>query len=338
MMAARLALRRAALGVALAAAACAHALAGDFYADKTVTMIVGFAPGGGVDTGARLVARHLPSFIPGKPSIVVQNMPGAAGIIAANHIYARAAPDGLTLAMPGREWPVERALQNPGARFDPLKLAWIGSTGATNDIAWVRADTGVRSVEDLKRPRAKVIFGALGRNTQTASVPMLLAAQGLAIAVVPGYDATASILLALEKNEVSGIFTNEASFARRHDLVDRGVVLPILQSEPRKAGLPLLRDIVAAKEQPLLAAVTAPERFGLPLVGPPGMPPDRVAILRKAFMGMASDASFRREAEQLGEPNGFPIEGAALARMIAEVIGAMTPQVVAAYSELTQRK
>ena len=129
-----------ALSAGLAGGLPRPARANDFYQGKTLTVIVGFAPGGGVDTTARMVARHLVRFIPGQPSLVIQNMEGAAGIVAANHVGRRVAPDGLTLAVPGRSWFVEGIVKNPGATYDPTQFAYVGSPGAVNSMVWVRVE------------------------------------------------------------------------------------------------------------------------------------------------------------------------------------------------------
>ena len=128
-----------------AAGASGRALAGEFYRGKTVIVIVGFAPGGGVDTTARVVAKHLVRFIPGEPSVIVQNMECAGGVVAANHLDRRVTPDGLTLAVPGRSWFVEGIVKSPGVTFDPAKLTYIGSGGTSNTMLWVRA-SGVAHV------------------------------------------------------------------------------------------------------------------------------------------------------------------------------------------------
>src|SRR3954469_19241929 len=309
--------------------------AADFYQGKTLTLIAGFAPGGGVDLGTRLIARHIGRFIPGKPATLVQNMPGAAGLVAANHIFARAAADGLTLGVPGRECPLAAALGEQGALYDPLKLAWIGSSGAGNELLWLRADSGITSLAMLKASPRKIVVGGLGRTTPTASVPLLMAAEGLSLAVVPGYDATASILLALEQKEVTGLFTQESTFGRRHDLIDRGVILPVLQTEAQKPGLPLIDEVVPPAKRPLLKVLSASVAFGLPLVGPPAVPPDRVALLRKSFLDMAHDPEFQADALAISEPVGYPIDGARLAKLVAESVAAATPEVVQAYKQLT---
>jgi tripartite-type tricarboxylate transporter receptor subunit TctC len=329
--------RGAGIAIVLLAACLAWAPAGaaDFYQGKTLTLIAGFAPGGGVDLGARLIARHIGRFIPGKPVILVQNMPGAAGLVAANHIFARAAADGLTLAVPGREWPLAAALGEQGALYDPLKLAWIGSSGAGNELLWLRADSGVTSLAALKASPRKIVVGGLGRTTPTASVPLLMAAEGLPLAVVPGYDATASILLALEQKEVSGLFTQESTFGRRHDLIDKGVILPVLQTEAQKPGLPLIDAVIPPARRPLLKVLSASVAFGLPLVGPPAMPEERVALLRNAFLAMAQDREFQADALTISEPVGYPIDGASLAKLVADSVAAATPEVVEGYKKLT---
>ena len=330
--------RSVALGFAALLFACAGADAQDFYAGRNLTLIVGYAPGGGVDTGARLIARHIGGFIPGRPGVVVQNMPGAAGLVAANHIYAIAQSDGLTLAVPGREWPLANALKQSGAQFDAIKLSWIGSSGPVNVIAWVRPDSGIAGIEDVKRAKQKPIIGGLGSATVTVSLPRLLAAHGMPFGIIPNYDSTASILLAIERGEVTGIFTQESTFGRRHDLIDSKLVVPILQSEPQLAGLPLARNLLPDSARPLLEAVSASSAFGLPLVGPPGMPPERLAILRKAFIDMAQSPGFQEDAIKNAEPIGFAIEGGRLAAIVAKTVTAMAPDVVESYRRLTEEK
>ena len=192
--------------------ASAQAAAAEFYRGKTMTMIVGFAPGGGVDTNSRVIARHLVRFIPGTPRMIVQNIEGAAGLVAANYLYQRAGADGLFISIPGRSWFVEGAINVTGVRFDPGKFTYIGSPGAVNSVVYVRSSTGVKNFADLKAAKRVLTFGALGNLTPTAMVPFLLAAQGLPIKVVVGYVSSARIIVALEQGEVDGYFTVEESF------------------------------------------------------------------------------------------------------------------------------
>src|SRR5262245_44369655 len=181
--------------------------AADFYQGKTLTVIVGYAPGGGVDASARAITRHLGRFIPGRPNIVVQNMEGAAGIVSVNHIDRRVTPDGLTLAVPGRAWYIEAIVKRPGISFDPTRLTYIGSPGAVSAAAFVHARTGLTSYGALKAATKPITFGALGATTPTAMSPALLADDGAPIKVVLGYVSTARLLLALEQGEIDGTFT-----------------------------------------------------------------------------------------------------------------------------------
>jgi hypothetical protein len=320
------------------AASAPAARADDFYRDKTLTMIVGFAPGGGVDTTARVVARHLVRFIPGAPSIVVQNMEGAAGLVAMNYVAKRVAPDGLTIAMPGRSWYVEGALHGPGVGFDVDRVSYIGSPGGVNSGLFVRTATGVDSLAALKSSPRALTFGTLGSTTPTAMVPALLARAGYPIKIVSGYVSTARILVALEQGEVDGFWTVEDSFARRQDLIAKNIVRPILQTRSRFSGVPLLGDLMARDQKALLLLLEAPDNFGLPLIAPAGIPLDRVAVLRQAFLAMAADPAFMAEAAKAGESVGAPIGGAALQAMVADLAKAATPDIVAAYRQLGATK
>ena len=257
--------------------------------------------------------------------------------MAANYLARRAAPDGLTLAEPGRSWFIEGLVNGSGNLFDPAKLTYVGSPGAVNSVLYVRSGTGIRTVEDLKSSPRQLTFGALGSTTPTAMVPALLARNGWPIRVVLGYVSTARVLLALEQNEVDGFFTVEDSFGNRRDLIDR-TVAPILQTTGRHAGLPLAQDVVPAGDRPLLELVLAVDRLGVPLVGPPGMPADRIDILRRAFVAMARDPQYQADARKVDLPVGAAIDGAALAARIEELAMAATPDVVAAYRRLAARK
>jgi tripartite-type tricarboxylate transporter receptor subunit TctC len=315
-----------------------RAAAADFYQGKTLTMIVGFAPGGGVDTQARTIARHLVRFIPGAPGMVVQNMEGAAGDVAANYLNHRAAPDGLTISTPGRSWFVDGVIKGASIGFDPTKFTYIGSAGGSNSVLCVRSSTGIASFDELKTSRRTVTFGSLASTTPTAMVPQMLSALGLPIKVVLGYVSTARVLVAIEQGEIDAVFTVWDSFAHRQDLIDKRVIVPILQSKPELPSLPLLRDVVPASQAGLLKLVMGTDSFGLPLVAPPGIAPERRDILRKAFVAMTADKDYRADAAKADLPVGAPIDGAELAAMIDEIAVSATPEIVAAYRKLAAAK
>jgi hypothetical protein len=326
-----------ALAASLAALPPREARAADFYRGKTVTMIVGFAPGGGVDTQARTIARHLVRFIPGQPAVIVQNMEGAAGALAANFLN-RVAPDGLTISTPGRSWFVDGIVKGPGIGFDPARFTYIGSAGGSNSVVYVRAATGIKTLDDLRSSPRTVTFGSLASTTPTAMVPLMLAGLGMPIKVVVGYVSTARVLVALEQGEVDAVFTVSDSFARRQDLIAKAIVVPILQSKGGLPGLPLVRDVLPPRQGPLLTLVMGTDSFGLPLVGPPGMAAAPTEILRQAFLDMVADQDYRADAQRADLPVGAPLDGAELAAMIDELAASATPDIVAAYRRLGAAK
>jgi tripartite-type tricarboxylate transporter receptor subunit TctC len=310
--------------------------AADFYQGKTLTVIVGYAPGGGVDASARAMTRHLGRFIPGRPNIVVQNMEGAAGVVSVNHLDRRVAPDGLTLAVPGRSWYIEAIVKRPGISFDPTRLTYIGSPGTVSAAAFVHARTGLMSYAQLKAATKPVTFGSLGATTPTAMAPALLADNGVPVKVVLGYVSTARLLLALEQGEIDGTFTVGSALAARPDLAARMVAL--VQTAPIRPGVPLLRDVVRASQQPIVDLVQASDSIGVPLVGPSGMPADVTAVLRQAFLDMAADKDYQADAERVDLPVGQPIEGSRIAEMIGALAKVATPPVIAEFNRLAGAK
>ena len=327
-----------ALALGHAVRASRRARAADFYRGKTLTLVVGFAPGGGVDTQARTIARHLVRFIPGQPGVIVQNMEGAAGALATNYLNQRVAPDGLTVSTPGRSWFVEGVVRGPAIGFDPTKFTYVGSAGGSNSIAYVRAATGIKSLADLKAARQTVTFGSLASTTPTAMVPLMLAALGMPLKVVLGYVSTARVLVALEQGEVDAVFTVSDSFARRQDLIANRIVVPIFQSKPVVPDLPVVRDVLPPEQGPLLTLVMGTDNFGLPLVGPPGIAPELTQILRQAFVDMVADKDYQADAVKADLPVGAPLEGAQLAAMISELATSATPEIIAAYRRLGAAK
>lgn len=323
--------------LALVIGGATAAQAADFYAGKTLTVLVGFAPGGGVDTTARAMTRHLGRFIPGHPNIVVQNMEGAAGLVCANYLASRVKPDGLTIAVPGRSWYIEAILHPKKVTFDPVKMIFVGSPGAVSSAVFIRIDSGIKSFAELKASKKTITFGALGSRTATAMVPTLLAADGVPIKVVQGYVSSSRVLHALEQGEVEGYFTVEDTFASRPDLIGK-VVRLILQSAPRHPGLPLLDDVIKPEQRPLVDLIMAPDGMGLPLVGPAGMPAEITATLRKAFMAMAQDKDYQADAKKINLPVGEPIDGATLQKKIAALVAGATPNVVAEFNQLSAKK
>lgn len=325
----------AAIGAALLSPVAALA-ADSFFAGKTVTIIAGFRPGGGVDGTARLIARHYGKFIPGNPSMQVKNIAGAAGGVAANHMYNKADKDGLTLSVPGRTWMMSKLYGEPGVRYDPVKFEYIGSPGPVNNMMWVRADLGLKSFADLKKAKKKVVMGALNLRSTNGLIPKILEKDGLPVSVLPGYKATSAIMLAIEQKEVDGMYSSDETFrSNRADLIDNKVVIPLLQATDEIKDLPLFENVISEKSKGLYNLATAAERFGVPLIAPSGVPADRVAVLRKAFVEMARDTAYIEDAKKVGAPIGHAIEGARLAKMIADTLNNATPEEVKLFHEYT---
>jgi tripartite-type tricarboxylate transporter receptor subunit TctC len=313
----------------------AAASSADLFAGKTVTVICGYDPGGGVDLGTRLIARHIVRFLPGDVKTIVKNMQGASGIVAANFLYLRAPPDGLTLAVPGRNWILKPAMGIKNATFDPIKLGYIGSTGGTNSVGWIRSDLGIRSAAEFKSSKKTIVFGGLTQSTLLSWGPKLLENSGLPVSVIMGYDNTSRMMLAIEQKELDAIYTAESTLARRRDLIDRGILIPVFQSAPLIREIPLIEELVPPAQRPLLQLVHGSANFGMPLVAPPGMPDDRLATLRKAFADMTRDKAFQEEAKLIGEPYEAPIEGQKLAGMVRSLVELITPTAAKALRELT---
>ena len=311
-----------------------RAAAAEFFTGKTLAILCGYNPGGGVDLGTRLIAENIGAYIPGKPKVIVQNMEGAAGIVAANYLYFKAPRDGLTLAVPGRDWLLKPLLGFGSAKFDPAKFAYIGSTGETNVVAYINAKNGIKTVSDLRNSKKKILFGGLPGATTNTMVPLVLARLGWPVEVIRGYTQTSFIIHAMEHGELHAIYTPESSFARRRDLIDKGEVIQLFQSGRFMAGLPTIEDIVDPNDRRLLTLAQGQIPVGMPLVAPPETPSDTVAILRAAFRAMTTSHAFETPAKLIDEPYGAPLFGENLQLKIADLIASITPSAVQSYSEL----
>lgn len=327
---------------ALAAGAPDGAKARDFYEGKTLTLFAGYPPGGGVDNEMRLVAQYLGKFIPGKPTIVAKNMPGAGGMILGNHLYNKVAADGLTIGMPGRSgFLLANIIGDKGAQYDLAKFTYIGSAVSTNSILWVRKETNIRTLADLRKTKKEIVIGGLNSRSQNVVVPRVLAKyQGFPFRTVHGYPGFHAVLVALERGEVDGLFSHEGSIqGTRPDLIASGKVVAIFQTFPIEPNVPLMDSFVKdARERELLRLLNAPSRIGLPTLGPPNMNREATDILRASFQKMAADKEFRATAEKRGMTVSHPVPGAELQDFIAQNLSAVAPEVVQEYLGYTQSK
>jgi tripartite-type tricarboxylate transporter receptor subunit TctC len=285
----------------------------DFYRGRAINLVVGYGPGGGYDLCARLVARHIGRYIPGSPTVVVQNMPGAGSLRAANYLYTVAPNDGATIGTIARDMPLLAVLGNiPGVRFDPRKFVWLGSSSNfANDahVLMVRSDAPVKSIEDARRAGGPpLVLGSTAEGTSGNDVPTLLRdALGLNIKLVAGYPDNGAIFLAVDRGEVSGrtVDLTTMKSLRPDWLKPSGGMRALVQfaRATRHADFP---DVPTARElastpasQALIEFAELPYLMARPFVAPPGVPAERAAALQAAFLAVHRDPQFLADAAQL---------------------------------------
>jgi len=314
----------------------------DFYAGKTLTLIAGLPPGGGVDGEMRVLAQHFSKYIPGHPTIVARNMPGAGGIVVGNYINSVAVPDGLTLAMPGRSgFLLSNVVPQKGISYDLNKFSYVGGAGSAVNALWLNRKLGIASIAALKARKPDIVIGALTARSENAIVPRVLANyEGWPLKIVTGYGGFSEVLIAVERGEVDGLFTHEGSIANsRPDMIAAGTLRPLVQSFESQPDVPVLADVVTNPDaKSLLALVTTPSQIGLPLLGPPGIPADRLEILRQSYMRLMADEDYRAEAERRGLPVGRPVSGSELQALIKRGLSSAPEAVVKAYLAFTGLK
>ncbi|MEA2954104.1 MAG: hypothetical protein QOJ96_3624 [Alphaproteobacteria bacterium] len=314
----------------------------EFYAGKALTIIAGFPPGGGVDGEMRVLAQYFAKHIPGNPSVVTKNIPGAGGIVLGNFLYSMAPPDGLTIGMPGRSgFLLSTVVAQKGINYDLTKFSYIGGAGSAINALWLHRRTGVTSLPELKLAKKEILIGALAPRSENAIAPRVLAtSEHWPLRVVTGYPGFNDILIAVERGEVDGFFTHEGSILNtRPDMIASGDLKPIVQSSAYFPNVPVLADVVTdANARALLGLVTTPGHIGLPLVGPPGIPEDKLEILRKAYLRLMEDNDYRADAERRGLPVGRAVGGPELQKLVAQSLSSVPPAVVKDYLAYTGLK
>jgi len=280
-----------------------------FYKGKMVRIVVGYPPGGGFDTFSRLLARHLKRHIPGRPSIIVQNMPGAGSLVAANRVYAMQPSDGLTIVNFHYTVALQAFLGDPAVRFDAAKYHWLGepSIGALPRVLFVRTGLGIRTLEDLKRRKEPLALGESARGTGAAVAGEFLRSIGLPVRNVLGYRGSAAVFAAIERKEVDARITSQASVQTTYRrFLDEGMIRPILSlgTDPRVKpfpGVATLDDLKLDADQTELADFLVKTWSHLRIYGvPPGVPQKRLAVLREAFSKAVKSPKFMKDAERQG--------------------------------------
>ena len=311
-----------------------------FFRGKVVRVIVGFPPGGGYDTYARLIARHMGKYVAGNPTVVVDNMSGAGSMISANHIYRVAKPDGLTVGHFIGGLFLQQILGKPGIEFDARKFEYIGAPAQDNFIIGLHKNTGFTSLQQWIAAKTVVKFGGAGFGAGTDDLPAVAReVMGLPIQLVAGYKGTADIRLAFNNGEVLGI-TNSWQSTRstwRNEL-DSGMLNILVQlatkSHPELTKYPLPGELIKTDEgRKIFQAVVQVHGTSVrPFVLPPNTPKERVQMLRKAFMDTLSDGDLIAEAKK-GNIEINPVNGEELAKSVQSVLQ-LEPSLVARLKEI----
>jgi tripartite-type tricarboxylate transporter receptor subunit TctC len=297
-----------------------------FYQGKTMRIVVGFAAGGGFDTYARAISRHMGKHIPGNPNIIIENMPGAGSLIAANHVYRVAKPDGLTLGHFGGGLFMQQLMGGPGIEFDAQKFDFIGvPVQDTRACAFTKA-SGITSMERWMAAKAPVKVGATAPGDLVHDAPKILqAALGLPIQLVSGYKGTADIRLGAESGELAGgCWGWDSIRATWRTALESGdavmVVQMVSKPHPQLPKVPLAVNYAKTEEarQLIETGVTVPAITNRPFVVPPGTPKDRVQLLRKAFLATMDDPEFKADAKKT-KLDLDPIGGEEVQKMIASI-------------------
>ena len=270
-----------------------------FYEGKTVTVVIG-ASGGSLEIAARIVARHLGKHIPGNPSVIVLNMTGAAHLVATNHVYNVAKPDGLTLLAANPNVGIAQLTKVEAARFDARRFQWLGSSGADGVALSIRADLPYKSWDEVKKSGKELVVGTTGPGSNAHDFPLLLKEfAGAKFKLVSGYPANADVLLAIERKEVD----LWAAFATTIKLAaDRGAVRPLVRGRVALPGwehLPVDEELAtSAVGKAIMGIRAAPLAIGRAVGAPPGTPADRVQVLREAFAKAVKDPEFAAESKK----------------------------------------
>jgi tripartite-type tricarboxylate transporter receptor subunit TctC len=279
----------------------------EFYKGRTISLVVGFPPGGGYDTYVRVLARHLGRFVPGNPNVVASNMPGAGSLTLANFTYSKAAPDGLTLAMFASAAAMESLLGNKAAAFDLTKFSWIGSLSQDVIYCGVWQRPGVAwTFEEMMTN--ETIIGSTSPAAITYQHPMILRnVLGANIKIISGYPGTREINVAMQRGEVNGVCGLPGSSVKSvfsSELGDGRMKLFIQMGSRRSeefGKIPSVFDYAKTDEDHAILQFHFGQLLpGRPLAGPPGIPADRLSALRSALLAVAKDAQFLADAQKAG--------------------------------------
>jgi tripartite-type tricarboxylate transporter receptor subunit TctC len=313
----------------------------DFYKGRTITVLIGYSPGGSYDSAGRVLARHMGRYIPGNPSLVPQNMPGAGTLNLVNYLYNVAPKDGTAFGIFARGMAMEPLIGGTNTKFDATKLTWIGSAANEISLCATFASSPVKTWHDALTQNFTVAGNGSGSDPDVFA-NVLRNAFGVRNRLISGYPGSAEISLAMERGEIDGrcgwswssIKAEKAQWLAEHKL--NLIVQLALEKAADLPDVPLISELASSdRQRQILKLIFSRQTMGRPFAGPPGIPPDRAAALRKAFDLTMKDPDFLAEAQTRGlEIN--PVSGHDVEKLIAELYA--TPKdVVTEAREATER-
>jgi tripartite-type tricarboxylate transporter receptor subunit TctC len=274
--------------------------AAPYYEGKVITIIVGYPAGGGYDLIARVLAKHLPKYIPGRPAVIIQNMPGASSMIAANHVYNRVKPDGLTLFATARNLAFMQLLKVEGVRFDMSKFSWIGSAAAESIVLCTRTTLPYKTIQDVTKSKDPLFLGVTGPADITTQITHITKdyIPGLKVNIVE-YHGAPEIWLAIERKECDGVWI---AYNSGRQYIDKGLVRPLVRARVAQKGienLPVNEDLaVDPTGKTIMAMMGRTGVMGRLYLAPPATPPNVMAILNEAFDKTLKDPELQAEADK----------------------------------------
>lgn len=320
----------------------------DFYDGKTIRIIVCCTPGGFYDRWARLFARYLGKYIPGNPDVIVQNMPGAGSLIATNYVYNVAKPDGLTIVMPLNGIYLDQFVGRPEVKFDVQKMQWLGTQEVSNNVLYIRADAPYKSVEDIMNAKTPVKIGSTGTAGGSYLVAKVLEkALGANFNIVLGYPGGSEVDLAVERGEVvaRGMtipphFGREPFLTWHKEDFDRHLTQTGRKRDRRLKDVPTIFELMEEHDTPdkwrrIARVIFASGEFGRPFAVAPGVPKERVAMLREAYTKALQDPELLAEAKK-GRMDVDPSTGEEVQELATEVMN-QPPEVVEGVKAILQQ-
>jgi tripartite-type tricarboxylate transporter receptor subunit TctC len=313
----------------------------DFYAGQTVSIIVGSGAGGGFDTTARLVARHIGKHIPGTPTVIVVNMPGGGGLVAANHVFSAAAKDGTVVGLFHEAQMMNQLTGGEGVNFDLRQFNWLGSSYDDPNVCLVRSDAPLTMFKEMIGQSIPIAVGGTGPGSNTYDAPRVLAAAtGANLKAVAGYPTTNDVRVGVERGEIQGMClgwesVQSASGQWLKDGYAKVFVQNGTERHPDLQEVPLALEFAKDDDsKTLLRLVDAPGAMAKPFALPPGVDPGRVGLMRAALMATYGDPEFLGEARAMNL-EFQPKSADQIQELLAEVL-ATPPEMAAKYRQIIQ--